>query len=221
MSETSGEKATLLNYERVKSDPVSAELYTQRRPSKHRFEMQMVAEAMAMLPKNTVSSVLDAPCGVGRLSLWLGQKGYKVTAVDLGEAAVRLTRDLLAEHEVPAEVRCQDIFNLQYADAAFDAVVCFRLLHHFANASDQQALITELCRVSGKYVVISYFSPYSITSLRRKLRKLLRGTAVKQNPNSLHEVTDMFRPQGYALLGSVRRSGFLHSLQVAVFARQT
>ena len=210
----------MLNYERVKSDPLSAELYTQRRPAKHRFEMQMVAEAMGMLPANAVASVLDAPCGVGRLSLWLGQKGYEVTAVDLGESAVSLTRELLAEHAVPADVRCGDIFHLPDADAAFDAVVCFRLLHHFANTSDQQALIAELCRVSAKYVVISYFSPYSITSLRRKLRKLLRGIPVKQYPNSQHEVTNMFRSQQFALIGLVRRSGVLHSLQVAVFARQ-
>ena len=210
----------MLNYERVKSDPVSAELYTRRRPAKHRFEMRMVAEAFSMLPANSVESVLDAPCGVGRLSLWLGQHGYQVTAVDLGEAAVRFTRDLLAENDIPAEVRCQDIFNLSYVDGAFDAVVCFRLLHHFENADDQEALITELCRVSSKHVVVSYFSPYSITSLRRKLRKRLRGTPVKQNPNSLQEVEQLFSSQGFKLLGRVKRSGILHSLQVAVFARQ-
>ncbi len=211
----------MLNYDRVKSDLVSAELYAQRRPAKHRFEMQMVAEAMGMLPANKVSRVLDAPCGVGRLSLWLGQKGYQVTAVDLGEAAVQRTRELLAEHDIAAEVRCQDIFKLQYATAEFDAVICFRLLHHFANLTDQQALIAELCRVASSYVVISYFSPYSITSLRRKLRKLLRGTPLKQNPNSLQEVADMFKHHQFNLLGTVQRSGFLHSLQVAVFARQT
>ena len=142
----------MLNYDRVKSDLVSAELYAQRRPAKHRFEMQMVAEAMGMLPANKVSRVLDAPCGVGRLSLWLGQKGYQVTAVDLGEAAVQRTRELLAEHDIAAEVRCQDIFKLQYATAEFDAVICFRLLHHFANLTDQQALIAELCRVASSYV---------------------------------------------------------------------
>ena len=153
--------------------------------------------------------------------MWLGQKGYQVTAVDLGEAAVQRTRELLAEHDIAAEVRCQDIFKLQYATAEFDAVICFRLLHHFANLTDQQALIAELCRVASSYVVISYFSPYSITSLRRKLRKLLRGTPLKQNPNSLQEVADMFKHHQFNLLGTVQRSGFLHSLQVAVFARQT
>ena len=55
------------NYERVKSDPVSAELYTKRKPRKHQFEMQMVSEAFQMLPSAEVKAVLDAPCGVGRL----------------------------------------------------------------------------------------------------------------------------------------------------------
>ena len=209
----------MLNYERVKSDPVSASLYTQRRPAKHRFEMQMVAEAVGMLGQGEVKTILDAPCGVGRLSLWLGQKGFQVTAVDLGEAAVQLTRDLLEEQNVPAQVRCQNIFQLQYSDRAFDATVCFRLLHHFALAADQQALTAELCRVSDKFVIISFFSPYSFTSLRRKLRKVLRGTEVKQNPNSLQDLQIMFQPHGFALVGTVRRSMFLHSLQVAVFAR--
>lgn len=217
----SDQKSSMLNYERVKSDPTSAELYTKRRPGKHRFEMQMVAEAFEMLPQGKVSTVLDAPCGVGRLSLWLGQHGFQVTAIDLGEAAVQLTRELLAANEISAEVRSQNIFKMEYADAHFDATVCFRLVHHFADPADQAALIAELCRVSAKYVVISYFSPYSFTSLRRKLRLKLKGIPVKQNPNTLDEIKQMFSPHQFQLLGTVKRSAFLHSLQVAVFRKQS
>jgi 2-polyprenyl-3-methyl-5-hydroxy-6-metoxy-1,4-benzoquinol methylase len=208
------------NYERVKSDPVSAELYTKRRPRKHQFEMQMVAEAFQMLPGTDVKSVLDAPCGVGRLSLWLRQQGFEVSAVDLGEAAVQLSKTLLEENNLTASVQCQDIFNMQFEDAGFDATVCFRLLHHFSQESDQAALIKELCRVTSKYVVISYISAYSLTSLRRKLRKLTRGKAIKQNPNSLEQLKAMFAGNGFSLLGRVNRSAFLHSLQLAVFVRE-
>lgn len=217
MSQTDNDKPSMLNYERVKSDPVSAELYTKRRPHKHQFEMKMVEEAMAMLPKAGVNSVLDAPCGVGRLSLWLGQQGYQVTAVDLGEAAVSYTQQLLAGNNIEADVSSQNIFKLPFGDKQFDAAVCFRLLHHFDASADQQALIAELCRVSGGYVVISYFSPYSITTLRRKLRRRLTGKPVKQYPNTLAQVEQMFKACQFDLLGTVKRSGVLHSLQVAVF----
>lgn len=214
-------KTSLLNYERVKSDAASALAYTNRRPEKHRFEMQMVSEAMHLLPEGEVRHVLDAPCGVGRLSLWLGQQGYQVTAIDLGDAAVQFTRSLLAEHDIAAEVRCQNLFALQYPYRHFDATVCFRLLHHFASPADQQALIVELCRVSAKYVVISYFSTWSYTTMRRRLRQRIFGTPIKQYPNTLAELEAMFRVNNFKLRGCVRRSKFLHSLQVAVFERQS
>jgi len=63
------------NYDRVKSDSTSAQLYTQRKPRKHRFEMQMVSEAFQMFPQAKVKTVLDAPCGVGRLRHLVGTEG--------------------------------------------------------------------------------------------------------------------------------------------------
>lgn len=207
------------NYERVKSDPLSAQLYAERKPSKHKFEMNMVAEAFQLLPASEIKTVIDAPCGVGRLSVWLCQQGFDVTGVDLGEGALELTRKLLADNHQSADVRAQDIFSMDFADDNFDASVCFRLLHHFEEKTDQQALIKELCRISSKYVVISYISAYSTTSLRRKLRKRLSGKPIKQNPNSLVEIKTMFEENNFQHLGSVKRSPLLHSLQLAVFSR--
>ena len=208
------------NYERVKSDPVSAQLYTKRKPRKHQFEMQMVGEAFQMLPSAEVKTVLDAPCGVGRLSLWLAQQGFDVTAVDLGESAVKLTNELLSAQNFEETAQWQDIFKMQFKDGEFDASVCFRLLHHFKDLSDQQALVAELCRVSSKYVVISYFSTYSVTSLRRRLRKTMTGKPIKQNPMTLSHLEGLFAAQKFGLLGTVKRSGLLHSLQVAVFKKK-
>lgn len=209
------------NYERVKSDPVSAQAYTNRKPRKHQFEMQMVAEAFQMIPGAEVKAVLDAPCGVGRLSLWLAQKGFDVTAIDLGESAVQLTNELLAEHDFSETAEWQDIFDTRFADNDFEASVCFRLLHHFKESDDQNALVRELCRVTSQYVLISYFSRYSVTSLRRRLRKLLTGKPLKQNPLSLSQVEDLFASNGFQLFGTVKRSGLLHSLQLAVFKRRS
>ena len=208
------------NYERVKSDPVSAQLYTNRKPRKQQFEMQMVSEAMQMLPPERVRTVLDAPCGVGRISLFLSQKGFEVTAVDLGEAAVSITESLLIENRQEVKVVCQDIQNMGFKDGAFDASICFRLLHHFSQARAQQELIDELCRVSSDFVVISYFSTHSVTTMRRKLRKFLSGKPIKQNPISLAQLKSLFGRNGFELLGTVKRSGFLHSLQLAVFEKR-
>lgn len=209
----------MLNYERVKSDTQSAESYSKRRPEKHAFEMQMVSEAMQLLPLGEVRTVLDAPCGVGRLTVWLGQKGYEVTGVDLGEAAIDFTRAALAERGIKATACVQNVFKMEFGDVSFDASVCFRLLHHFQNRADQAALIKELCRVSRRYVVISHFSPFSVTTWRRKVRRLLTGKPLKQNPNSLGQLKEYFNASDFTYYGKVRRSGLLHSLQLAIFVR--
>ncbi len=209
------------NYDRVKSDAHSAESYAQRKPAKHQAEMNMVSQAVQLFPADAIQTFLDAPCGVGRLSLWLGQKGFAVTAIDLGEAAVELTKKLLSEAGIDADVNCQNVFDMVYEDNAFDATICFRLLHHFGAQQDQQALINELCRCTKKYVLISYISPYSFTSIRRKIRNLLTGKPIKQNPNSLKQLQAMFHANGCSLFGRVKRSGFLHSLQLAVFIKNS
>ncbi len=209
----------VLNYERVKSDKHSAQLYTRRKPAKHKSEMKMVSQAVLMLPNDEVKTFLDVPCGVGRMSLWLGQKGFSITASDLGEAALDLTKRSMSDAGINADVNSQNIFSMTYDDRSFDATICFRLLHHFSDQQNQTDLIAELCRCTKKYVLISYLSPYSYTSMRRKMRKLLTGKPVKQNPTSLRELKSMFSANGFELFSTVKRSGLLHSLQLATFAK--
>ncbi|MCA9018129.1 MAG: class I SAM-dependent methyltransferase [Gammaproteobacteria bacterium] len=210
---------TLSNSARVKSDAVSAELYTRRKPRKHRSEMQLVEQAFGSLPEDGVETVLDAPCGVGRLCVWLAQHGYRVTGVDLGESAVKLSQDALRQRGLPGQVEIHNIMAMDYADRQFDCTVCFRLLHHFEKPEEKNRLIGELCRVSARFVVISYFSPMSVTALRRRLRRRVSGRPLKQYPDSLAALEQYFTQHGFRLYGEVKRSKILHSLQLAIFER--
>lgn len=219
-AETSDPNAEKLsNHARVKSDEVSARLYTHRKPRKHRTEMQLVEKAFSLLPAGSVKSVLDAPCGVGRISVWLAQQGCQVTGVDLGEAAVELSRAALDEQGLTADIKVQNIMAMEFGDREFDCSICFRLLHHFEEADAKERLIRELCRVTSRYVIISYFSPVSVTSLRRRFRNLLSGKPVKQYPDSLSALQASFNKSDFQLYGQVKRSKLLHSLQLAIFER--
>ncbi|MEX2130735.1 MAG: class I SAM-dependent methyltransferase, partial [Pseudohongiellaceae bacterium] len=126
---------------------------------------------------------------------------------------------LLVEFSDRSRVAKQNIFNLEFNDRDFDLTLCFRLLHHFEDRTTQVQLVRELCRVTDRYVMISYFSTYSVTALRRRLRKFFRNKPVKQNPTPLNELVRMFTDQGFVLKKKIKRSGFVHSLQLAVFER--
>ncbi len=207
-----------ISYARVKSDVESAQSYSQRKHDKHEQEMAMLVKAFAKT--KDVKKVLDAPCGVGRASIWLAQQGKQVTGIDLGEAALALAKELAEKAGVNAQFESQDIFALTYADKAFDATLCFRLLHHFESEALQARLIAEICRVSDRYVVMSRISPTSFTSLRRRLRRVFSGKAVKQYPVSAAQLDAEFAKHGFTSLGKVARSELLHSLQLHVYMRK-
>lgn len=202
---------------RVKHSMHKAEAYLQRDPAKHTREMQLIEAAFETL--GPITTVLDAPCGVGRASIWLAQQGYEVTGVDLGEAALKVAREQVERAGVQATIEAQNVFELSYTDRSFDAVLCFRLLHHFADPGQRRELIQEMCRVADRYVIMSYHSTKSISAVRRRIRHRLYGKEIKQYPASRQEMIHAFAASGFRLHHHSDWSAILHSLQLAVFVR--
>ena len=203
--------------QRIKHSDVCAEKYTQRKPHKHGAEMALIEKGFGLLKE--VKNVLDAPCGVGRATIWLAQRGYQTTGVDLGKAAVQVTRKEILKHGLAATAFVDNIEQMSFEDQAFDAILCFRLFHHFPNQTIRGNIVRELCRVSKRYVLISYLSPWSPTSMRRKIRKKLFNTPIKQHATTLKEVKGYFMNHGFKLIADIQQLAFIHSLHLAVFER--
>jgi ubiquinone/menaquinone biosynthesis C-methylase UbiE len=202
---------------RVKYDEKTAQRYQVRKEGKHRAEMQLVDRAFTLIPKS--HRVLDLPCGGGRVTVHLGQQGYNMSSADLSEAMLAITKENVAKNGLKCPVERQDIEKLTYADKHFDSVISFRLFHHFPNAEIRQRAVTELCRVARQFVAISYFSPASVTSVKRRLRVAMGGRKSDKHPTSLSEVRSYFTKAGFRFVKDFARMPLLHTLHVAVFER--
>jgi 2-polyprenyl-3-methyl-5-hydroxy-6-metoxy-1,4-benzoquinol methylase len=205
--------------QRIKRDSGSAERYTQRKSRKNKAEMNLVRKGFALLD-NDVQRVLDAPCGVGRATILLASMGFETTGLDLGEAAVEVARRELAASDQAGTIEIGNLEALNYADGYFDAILCFRVYHHFPTDEIRERIISELCRVAKNYVLISYFSPYSITSLKRSLRAKLKQKTSIQHATTLASLTDKFEARGFSLVRNIPQQRFIHTLHLAVFKRQ-
>ena len=203
---------------RIKHSTEKAEKYLHRKTKKHNAEMALIRRALPLL--TDVKTILDAPCGVGRATIMLAQSGYVVTGVDLGEGALEFARKAVREAKVAATIEKQDLVKLDYADRQFDAVLCFRLIHHLPTPHHRDEIIGELCRVANKYVLISYLSPWSYTSSQRLLKKKLGTKYSVQNITPLTEIQGYFKRHGYKLVKDFARAQFIHSLHLAVFVRE-
>lgn len=203
---------------RVKSSSDKAEAYTQRRVKKHAAEMALVERALDDL--SPVETFLDAPCGVGRVTILLEQRGYRAMGVDLGDAALALAKREIEGLGLGAGVQKADLEALPFADRAFDGLICFRFFHHLPSPGIRARIVAELCRVSAKYVLISYLSPFSVTSIKRDLRMRLSGRASVQHATSLREVSGYLEANGFRLVRDYPLRQFAHTLHLAVFERK-
>ncbi|MCI0546006.1 MAG: class I SAM-dependent methyltransferase [Candidatus Rokubacteria bacterium] len=198
---------------RTKYTDEAAMRYQRRSPRKHRAEMRLLARAFAPLMPG---HVLDVPCGGGRMAAWLAGRGHRVTAADLSPAMRDIARDRLRGLDIAVDA--EDAEALSYPDGEFDAVLCFRLFHHFPTPEIRARVVDELCRVSRRHVVLSYFSPWSGTALKRRLRHLLRGRPPAKFHTSLAEVQSYFERAGFVLMADHAQLRGIHSLHLAVFA---
>ena len=202
---------------RVKYDEKTARQYQVRKAGKHNAEMRMVDRAFKLVPKT--HRVLDCPCGGGRVTLHLGKKGYAMSSGDLSDAMLKITAENAEKAGLKVAVQKQDIEKLSFGDRHFDSVISFRLFHHFPTPEIRQRAVTELCRISRKYVALSYFSPVSVTSVKRKIRAALGGKKSEKHATPLGEVEGYFAKAGFKLVKDFAQLPLVHTMHLALFER--
>jgi ubiquinone/menaquinone biosynthesis C-methylase UbiE len=198
---------------KTKYDAIGASAY---RPGKHSAETALVDRVFDRIPMGTV---LDVPCGNGRFSVHLAKNGYRITAADYSEDMLELAHKAACADGLVFPVIKNDVENLDFTDQAFETVLCFRLFHHFPEAATRQRVVSEICRVAEKYVALSYFSPYSISSLKRSLAQRCLGKAKKKFSFPLTEINAYFAARGFGFVQDFPLLNIIHTLHIALYRR--
>ena len=70
--------------------------------------------------------------------------------------------------------RVASVFETDFADGAFDAVVCNRLFHHFPLPQARRDALRELGRICRGPIVVSFFRNLGLDALAFSMKNLLR-----------------------------------------------
>jgi 2-polyprenyl-3-methyl-5-hydroxy-6-metoxy-1,4-benzoquinol methylase len=194
-----------------------ARQYFARSARKHIPEMKLVTRACRLIPKT--ATVLDIPCGGGRVTVQMARAGYRMTAADIADGMLTVARENFTVHGLNIPVHQQDVERMTFADGSFDTIFCFRLFHHLPSPEIRARVVGELCRVARRQVAISYFNAASVSAWQKRLRARRKGKPLREYSGPRAELEGYFNPHGFQLVKDFAQMRFFRNLHLAVFAR--
>jgi S-adenosylmethionine-dependent methyltransferase len=97
------------------------------------------------------ASVLDIGGGPGRYTIWLAERGHRVTLADLSPGLLEIARrEVVAagvERQVEAIVEADACDLSRWGDGTFDAVLALGPFYHLPEPADREGAAAELVRV--------------------------------------------------------------------------
>lgn len=124
-----------------------------------------------------VETILDLPCGHGRLADLLRSHCRTLVEGDWSFTMVSLNqRDHGSDHRRYMRASALEI---PLPDRAVDVAVSFRLSHHLESQELRERHLHELFRVAKQHVIVTWFSATSLKNLLRTLRVKLVGKKPK------------------------------------------
>jgi ubiquinone/menaquinone biosynthesis C-methylase UbiE len=156
-------------------------------------ELKTLAKLVRHLPAN--ASLLDVPCGTGRIAQMLLGLGFRVTATDISQEMIQVAQGRVANNggELPASRGSADA--LPFRNDSFDAVLSIRFLPHIAGES-RRLMLKEMARVSRRWVFISNSISSGWYNGRRAVKRRLGHQAPTRYPVTESEICEDLRYAG-------------------------
>ncbi len=128
-------------------------------------------------------TLLDLPCGTGRLTSLLVGAGFQVTAADASPHMLALAERRWNDQSegatpasVPVQFHVEQVLATSYDDGQFDGVICNRLFHHFNEPETRFAAFCELRRICRGAAIVSFFNSFAVDAVKFRLKHMWRGT---------------------------------------------
>ncbi|MEP6573956.1 MAG: class I SAM-dependent methyltransferase [Gemmatimonadota bacterium] len=159
-------------------------------------QSRVTSRILTALPEH--SRILDVGGGHGQLVDAVLDGGHQLTIIGSDpRCGHRLTKWTEAGR---LKFEIGNLLSLPYPDSTFDAALCFRLMPHVGE--EWPRLISELCRVSARMVIIDYPSAESVNFLAERLfaiKKRVEGDTRPFRVFGRAEIDSAFRAAGFRI----------------------
>ena len=145
-----------------------------------RRELACIVECLKAIPAG--GKVLDLPCGTGRMTRTLVERGYDVTSADASPAMLTRAKDLYAAYRAErgaaaphVDFSVRDVLATGFANDEFDGISCIRLFHHFSEADTRRRALAELRRICRGPIIVTFLNSFALDRISIWLKGRIKG----------------------------------------------
>ncbi len=135
------------------------------RLDRHKIEFEMTKRYMDTYIKGNSLKVLDIGGGPGRYAFYLGDKGHKVTLLDLSQKHINIAKAKAQELGITLDGYIKgDALDLSsFSEEEFDVVLLMGPIYHLTREEDRRKSIQEALHVlkKGGILIAAFISKYA------------------------------------------------------------
>lgn len=134
--------------------------------------------------------VLDIGCGSGALATRIAKHGAHVTAVDLTQTAVDLTRENATVQNLDVDVIRCDVERLPIGSDTFDFVFSWGVLHHTETFENALKQVHRVLKPGGRSLIMVYYRNSIVYYLHGLYWLIAKGYLLRGY--TIHGVQDLY-----------------------------
>ena len=169
----------------------------------------------------TSGLALDLPCGYGRFSSFLVEKGFGFINCDISFAMVeRAKKRAVKLFQGVAKGAVADATSgLPFKDETFSRVLSMRFFHHVHSSEDRRKILNEYARVSSGWVVLSYYQSNALHKIQRKCRRKIKKTPTRIKMITRQEFQSEAEESGFEVVSVFPLFRGLHSQHLVLLKK--
>ena len=187
-------EANPLCAEAIPYPPGSKEFFDAHDAMRLASEPEQIQKRLYEWDRYSGRDLLDIGCGTGYVAALYARGGSRVTAVDLAQRSVEITRQRLAIRGLTATVQQANAEQLPFADASFDVVTSYGVLHHTPDTPKALREVHRVLKPGGITHLMFYhrnsFAYRVLFPTKRILQQSWRGKSAQDQVNAVDGATN-------------------------------
>jgi len=211
------QKQEVADYERRRYRGVDQRIVHSREVS---ILKRLLRQAGEMLPASSRDGyALDAPCGYGRFSSLLLERGFRPVNCDLSPAMVESALQKGTVHSIPMGIVANMTAGLPFRDGAFPLILSMRFFHHLHASEDRLSVLREFARTSAEGLIVSFYQANLLHRVQRRLRRTLKKSKTRIKMITRREFKQEIGEAGFEIVCVVPLFKGIHAHHIALLRK--